>query len=76
MIDACPSTEWKTLVALSRYAGLRVPSEALLLRWQDINWETDRMLVHSPKTEHHAGHATRVVPIFAALRPYFGDLQE
>lgn len=76
VIDACPSTEWKTLVALSRYAGLRVPSEALLLRWQDINFESGRMIVHSPKTEHHAGHATRVVPIFAELRPYLDDLQE
>ena len=37
VIDACPNAEWRTLVALSRYAGLRVPSEALLLRWQDIN---------------------------------------
>ena len=76
VIDACPNAEWRTLVALSRYAGLRVPSEALLLRWQDIDLATGRMLVHSPKTEHHAGHATRVVPIFPALRPYLEDLQE
>ena len=76
VIDACPNAEWRTLVALSRYAGLRVPSEALLLRWQDIDLATGRMLVHSPKTEHHAGHATRVVPIFPALRPYIEDLQE
>ena len=76
VIDSCPNAEWRALVALSRYAGLRVPSEALLLRWQDINWESGRMLVHSPKTEHHAGHATRVVPIFSTLRPYLDDLQE
>ncbi len=76
VIDACPNAEWRTLVALSRFAGLRVPSEALLLRWQDIDLATGRMLVHSPKTEHHAGHATRVVPIFPALRPYLEDLQE
>ena len=34
------------------------------------------MLIHSPKTEHHPGHATRVVPIFAELRPYLEDLHE
>ncbi len=34
------------------------------------------MLVHSPKTEHHAGHATWVVPNFSTLRPYLDDLQE
>ena len=33
VIDACPNAEWRLLVALSRYAGLRVPSEPLLLRW-------------------------------------------
>ena len=76
VIDACPNAEWRTLVALSRYAGLRVPSEALLLRWQDIDLATGRMLVHSPKTEHHAGKATRMVPIFPELRPYLEDAQE
>ena len=76
VIDACPNAEWRLLVALSRYAGLRVPSEPLLLRWQDINLPAGRMLVHSPKTEHHAGKATRMVPIFPALRPYLEDAHE
>ena len=76
VIDACPNAEWRLLVALSRYAGLRVPSEPLLLRWQDIDLAAGRMLVHSPKTEHHAGKATRVVPIFPALRPYLEDAHE
>ena len=77
VIDACPNAEWKLLVALSRYGGLRVPSEPMLLRWQDVDtvdWK--RMLVHSPKTEHHQGHATREVPIFPELRPYFEDVFE
>ena len=76
VIDACPSAEWRLLVAMSRYAGLRVPSEALLLRWNDIDWEKGRMIVHSPKTEHHEGHASRVVPIFTELRPYLEDVFE
>ena len=76
VIDACPNAEWRLLVALSRFAGLRVPSEPLLLRWQDIDLATGRMLVHSPKTEHHAGKATRMVPIFPELRPYLEDAQE
>ena len=77
VIDACPNAEWRLHVALSRYGGLRVPSEPLLLRWQDVdtvNWE--RMLVHSPKTEHHIGKATRTVPIFPELRPYFEEAYE
>ncbi len=70
VIDACPNAEWRLLVALSRFGGVRVPSEALTLHWRDIDWSADRMLIHSPKTEHHAGKATRVVPLFAELRPY------
>ena len=76
VIDACPNAEWRLLVALSRFAGLRVPSEPLLLRWQDIDLPAGRMLVHSPKTEHHAGKATRMVPIFPELRPYLEDAHE
>ena len=76
VIDACPNAEWRLLVALSRFAGLRVPSEPLLLRWQDIDLPAGRMLIHSPKTEHHAGKATRMVPIFPELRPYLEDAHE
>ncbi|MCX7422515.1 MAG: tyrosine-type recombinase/integrase [Planctomycetia bacterium] len=74
VIDACPNAEWRLLVALSRFGGVRVPSEALTLHWRDIDWSADRMLIHSPKTEHHAGKATRVVPLFAELRPYLEDV--
>ncbi len=76
VLDACPSLEWRLLFALARFGGLRVPSETLALRWQDINWATDRMLVHSPKTEHHDGGATRWVPIFPELRPLLTEAHE
>ncbi len=70
VIDACPNAQRRLLVALSRYGGLRIPSEAFLLKWEDIDWERDRFVVHSPKTEHHPGKETRSVPIFPELRPY------
>jgi integrase len=70
VLEACPDAEWRLLFALSRYGGLRCPSEHLLLRWQDVNWERGRIVVHSPKTEHHDGKATRVLPLFPELRPY------
>ncbi len=65
---AAPNAEWRLLIALSRYGGLRVPSEALLLTWDDVNWSENRLLVRSPKTEHHEGKAERFVPIFPELR--------
>jgi hypothetical protein len=39
VIDACPDAQWRLLVALSRYGGLRCPSEHLALRWGDVDWE-------------------------------------
>ncbi len=68
VLSACPDIQWQALVALSRFGGLRVPSEALLLTWQDVNWDAGTMLVHSPKTEGHEGQASRIVPLFPELR--------
>ena len=69
VLEACPDLQWRLLFALSRYGGLRCPSEHLALRWGDIDWERGRMTVHSPKTEHHEGGECRIVPIFPELRP-------
>jgi integrase len=32
IIDACPSAEWRLIVALCRFGGLRCPSELLELK--------------------------------------------
>ncbi|WP_202921558.1 tyrosine-type recombinase/integrase [Anatilimnocola aggregata] len=68
VLDACNSDEWQMIFALSRFGGLRCPSEHLGLRWGDIDWARNRITVHSPKTEHHAGGASRVIPLFPELR--------
>ena len=60
---------WQVILGLSRFGGLRCPSEVLSLRWSDVKWETSRIIVRSPKTEHHEGKDHRVVPIFPELRP-------
>src|ERR1035437_700254 len=39
VLAACPSTEWKLIFALSRYGGLRCPSEHMALKWADIDSE-------------------------------------
>ena len=70
ILEACPDNQWRTIFALARFGGLRTPSETLLLRWADIAWDKGRMLVHSPKTEHHEGGESRLVPIFPELYPH------
>jgi integrase len=76
VIAACPDAEWRLIFALSRYGGLRCPSEHLALRWGDIDWERNRMRVPSPKTEHHPGGESRIVPIYPELRPYLEEVWE
>ncbi len=74
ILAVCPDDQWRAIVALSRYAGLRCPSEVMALRWGDVNWERGRLTVRSPKTAGHEGHAVRVVPIAPELRPILQDL--
>ncbi|HQR09582.1 MAG TPA: tyrosine-type recombinase/integrase, partial [Gemmatales bacterium] len=64
VLEACPDNEWKLIFALSRFAGLRCPSEHYSLRWADIDWEKKRILVQSPKT------GNRWVPLFPEVKPY------
>jgi integrase len=75
LIGACDPT-WRLIVALSRFGGLRCPSEVLSLRWQDVDWNSNRIVVQSPKTEHHVGKASRTIPLFAELRPILSEAFE
>jgi integrase len=65
VIDATADIEMRLIIALSRYAGLRCPSEHLALRWADVLWDQDKMWVRSSKTD-----SDRLIPIFPKLRPY------
>ena len=64
VLDKLPDTEWQAIFVLSRWGGLRCPSEHLALQWSDVNWLDKRLRVPSPKTEHHEGKAFRVIPLF------------
>jgi len=74
VLAACPDDEWRAIVGLVRFAGLRCPSEVRELRWGDVNWDRLRLTVRSAKTAGHEGHAVRVVPIAPELRPILQDL--
>jgi len=68
ILAGCPDIEWRLIVSLARYGGLRTPSETLLLRWGDVLWDQHKLYVRSPKTEHHIGGESRYVPLFPELR--------
>jgi integrase len=63
----CPDAQWRLIFALSRYGGLRCPSEHLALTWDCVNWEKKLITVFSPKTERHPGGESRVIPMFPEL---------
>jgi integrase len=73
VIEQAPDPQWKLLIALARWGGLRIPSEALALTWQDVDFAGKRFIVRASKTEHHADGGIRVVPMFPELVPLFSD---
>jgi integrase len=75
VLAACPDAQWRLIFALSRWGGLRCPSEHLALRWSHVDWVAGRLTVPQPKTAHH-GKPERIVPLFPELRPYLEDAFE
>jgi len=67
VIQACPDAPWRLMVVLARYGGVRCPSEIITLKWDDIHWNEKSITVHSPKTEHHPGKETRLIPLYPEL---------
>jgi integrase len=70
------SPVWRVILGLSRFGGLRTPSETLSIRWDDIDWEMNRMSIPEPKVEHHEGRGIRSCPIFPELRPILEEAFE
>jgi integrase len=68
VLAACPDSHWRVIFSLSRYGGLRVPSEICALKWEHIDWEGGSILIPSPKTEHHDGKDVRLMPLFPEIR--------
>jgi integrase len=73
VLEACPDAQWRLIFGLARWGGLRCPSEVLRLKWQDVDFEHSRFIVHASKTAHHADSGIRTVPMFPELKPLFQD---
>ncbi len=59
---------WKAIIVLSRYGGMRCPSEVLTLKWADVDFEAGRVTIRAPKNERHAGKGVRQCPLFPEVR--------
>ena len=49
VLEACPDAQWRLLFALSRFGGLRCPSEHLALKWADIHWPAPHRTIRKSK---------------------------
>ena len=63
VMEYAPDAEWRLIIALWRFAGLRAVSEVLTLKWEDILWDQKKIMVRSPKTEN-CGKGVRKIPFF------------
>ena len=75
LIAGCPNWEWRTIVALSRYGGraARAKSQPALAGYR---LGQRQGALTSPKTEHHPGKDSRVIPLFPELRPWLAEALE
>lgn len=74
LLEYCPCQQWRVILALVRYGGMRCPSEVLRLRWIDVNWDENMFHVTSPKTERYEGGEGRIVPLFPEVRSELSEL--
>ena len=75
LIEAAPDVQWRVIIAMARYAGLRIPSELLSLKWSDVLWDQKRINITSPKTAHQ-GKPERVLPLFPELETILAEAYE
>lgn len=63
VLNACPDHDWRLIFVLSRFGGMRCPSEVTGLKWSDVLWDVSRLRIDSPKT------GLRFCPIFPEVLP-------
>ena len=69
VLDACDCQQWRTIIALARFGGIRVHSELIALRWENVDFDgekrkdrTPNLVVPNCKTKR------RMMPLFPELR--------
>lgn len=65
--EQCSTWEQRAILTLTRYGGMRSPSEVVRLKWSDIDWEKRSIFVISAKPNANP-YRRRLVPLFPAVR--------
>ncbi len=64
LLKSLPSMSWKCIFVLSRFCGMRSPSEVLGLKWSDVDFARGRIRIDSSKT------GLRFWPLFPHVREF------
>ena len=70
-IDLCSSLEFKTIVALARFNGMRIPSELSKFTWDRVNFPKKTMVIWDVKRKRD-----RKTPIFDQVFKLLRELWE
>lgn len=65
--EYAPNAEWRLLLAMARYLGVRVPSEPFSMTWDCVLWSESKIRIPSPKTAVH-GKPFRLAPLLPSVR--------
>ena len=72
LLAVCNPT-WRVIVALSRYGGLRCPSEVLSLRWRMSIGKPAASWCNRPRRNTTSARQAATIPLFAELRPILDE---
>ncbi len=70
VIRSTEDVELRAIIALSRFGGIRTPSEPFALQWSHVDWDRRRITVPAVKTRQ------RELPLFPELVPYLRALHD
>lgn len=59
--------EWRLVISLARWGGLRIPSEIAELKLSHVDWLAKRITIPQPKLAHIPGLESRVIPLFPEI---------
>lgn len=75
LVDSSPTPQWRCLIGLCAFAGLRY-NEARALTWDDIHWERNRLIACAQAKKVTTKHKRREVMLEPALARILLDARE
>lgn len=72
ILEALPTPELRVIWAMSRWGGVRVPSEIQHMQWEDLDFENRRIRIREPKKTSSSQQrrdlfSVREIPMFSEL---------